>query len=243
MGRILFVLFFLTLPMSARAQKKIVVEFSINDLPAYQKLYEDIFKTFNAHSDKYLIQLIAFPVKRAHIVANEGRVDGVAIKAEEASPSIFENLVKISTPLFHANSILVIHSNTPDIVDIRGFDGQKIAIVNGAVHSMNIIPKDSWFFVNSHRSGMMMVTSKRVRGMSTLEMIYFELVKSSPESAESTRLASMRVKVPFYIFVHKRNKNLISHLEELAKKIGESGEGQKIYDQQLEKVREAVKKK
>jgi hypothetical protein len=203
---------------------------AINDLPAYMELHEGIYKVVNRHSDKYEFEIQYFPNKRTFIVANDGLVDGAGLKPESDNERDFQNLIRISPPVYSANAIVAIAHDAPDIQDAKSLKQIKVAMINGAIHAMNLVPAEKRIFVNSHMSGLLMVAHDRLPVMVTLDIPYYTAANESSSIAKKTRLASLKRRVPFYLYIHKKHRSKIPELEALLKKIAASGEAQKVYD-------------
>jgi ABC-type amino acid transport substrate-binding protein len=217
--------------LSTLADTRPKLVLGINDLPAYRTLHQEIYQKVNKDSEKFQFELQPFPNRRAFIAANDGLVDGVAVKPEPEFEAEFKNLIRIKTPLYEANAIVAIPHDAPDIADEKNLALHHVAMINGAVHAMNRVPLEKRVFVNSHLSGLLMVAHGRVPAMLTLDIPYYMAVRESRDVARKTRLASLKNKVPFYMYVHKKHRDMVGELEALLDKITASGATQKIYDQ------------
>jgi hypothetical protein len=202
----------------------------INDLPAYQELHQNLYKVVNRYSDTYEFELQFFPNKRTFIAANDGLVDGAAVKPEPVNKVEFKNLIRISTPLYLAHAIVAIAHDAPDIQDPKDLKDKKVAMINGAIHAMDLVPPEKRIFINSHISGLLMVAHGRIPAMLTLDIPYYLAVSESADIAKKTRLASYTRQVPFYMYLHKKHRSKLPALEALLKRIAASGEAQKVYD-------------
>lgn len=232
----LLILFILESTISLAGQRRKIM-FGVNDLPAYKKLHYETFKILNRHSDKLEFEFMSFPNKRTFIVANDGLVDGTAMRPESFGSDEFTNLIRISSPLFVSNSIVAIHESAEDIPDLKTLRKHKVAMINGSVHAMNLVPPKQRIFVNSHLSGMLMVAHERIPAMLTLDIAYYLSVQESTDVAKGIKLASFSGRVPFYVFIHKKHKDLLPELEEVMRRVAVSGESQKVYDSIVEELK------
>jgi len=230
---ILFLCLFITINSTGsevHAAPRIKLILAVNDLPAYTKLHRDVYKAVNQQSDKFEFVLEFLPNRRTFIMANNGLVDGVAMKPDSLDPGELSNLIPISTPIYAANSIVAIHQESQDIPDQKALQKYTVALINGAIHAMNLVPPGQRVFVNSHLSGLLMVAHERIPAMLTLDIPYYTTTYESRDVASKTRLATFTRRIPFYIFVHRKHLLLIPELEALLKKVAASGAAQNVYD-------------
>jgi hypothetical protein len=217
-----------------QANPRTLLVMGVNDLPAYEKLHQDVYRQVNQASQKFQFEIQTFPNKRAFIAANDGHVDGVAVMPKPEDEGEFKNLIRIEPPLYEARAIIAIPRDAPDIVEEKQLPLLKVAMINGAIHAMNRISPVKRIFVHSHLSGLMMVAHKRIPAMLTLDIPYHIAFRESPDVAQHTRLAALSFKVPFYLYVHKKHGKRVNELESLLKQIAASGATQKVYDKVVE---------
>ncbi len=221
-----------------------ILAFSAADSPAYSKLLMNTYKIINEHSKQFEIELKFLPQKRQIVEANGGIIDGLAAKVESNPENEeYPNLIKVPTPLFYMDLIIAIPIDEPDLVNADFFLKNKVAMLNGAVHSRKLVPKHSRVFVNTHLSGFLMVAAKRVPAMSTLAIAYYVTANESTEVAEKTRLAEFKVKEPFYMFVHFKNRELVSELNALLTAESVASKMQKACDDLIAELKMAQKMK
>lgn len=225
----------LSLMAVASAQDRQVLRLSAIDTPIYARLYRETFKLLNSHSEAYEFVGHYMPNRRQLLDVNQGIVDGIAIRAGQAiAPDT--KLLKISPPLFYADSLIALHVESEDWRELHDLRQLRIGFLSGSSHSTNLLHEAAMTPVNSHRSGLMMLSDKRLDAVSILDLAYYSVLRETPSLQEKIKLASFRTRVPFHLYLHQRRQADAEHVTAIVKRAAEQGQLQRLYEQLVQEV-------
>ena len=188
-------------------------------------IYEEVFRRIRMN-----LKIDYYPIKRASIEANAGRVDGEGGRIYEYGKS-FNNMIRVDEPVFSIE--IVACTGTPEIRDLHGWQsltgknylveyprGMKICENNLAP----IIKEENLSTITEAYQGLRKLANRRTDiYIDDLNAVNSVLLRGQNGLNKKIWVAGTMQKVLLYMYVHNKNIDMIPKLEQTIRELKKEG--------------------
>ena len=168
------------------------------------------------------VEFVTYPGARSIIEANNGRVDGDAVRLETVLKQ-YTNLKKVPVPLFYAELSAFVHKDyKSNISDWDSLDGRSLTTIRGFKFVEQKLAGQSMRIVKTSAEAVGLVENNRVE-IAILNLFLGQMAIAEIDAEHVKVIDPPLSRMPAYHLLHKKHEALIPKLTAVLKDMETSG--------------------